>query len=83
MFNVKALNIKLDSISKIPRVKKPILLIHGTEDRIIPFELGKKLYEAAESKKMFRAIEGAGHNNVFAAGGATYLKAWQDFLGTL
>ena len=38
---------KFDSLSKIGNVHAPLLVIHGTDDRVVPFELGRRLYEAA------------------------------------
>ena len=38
---------KFSTIDKISGVSCKILIIHGTQDIIIPFELGKKLYEHA------------------------------------
>lgn len=49
---------------KIKRLNAALLIIHGSEDRIIPMELGRKLYDTAEGEKSFHAIEGAGHNDI-------------------
>ncbi|MDH3348266.1 MAG: alpha/beta hydrolase [Desulfobulbaceae bacterium] len=51
-----------DNISKIKKVLCPVLIIHGTLDQVIPFEMGKKLYEIANKDKKFVELEGAGHN---------------------
>lgn len=48
-------------ISQIKKSKTPILIIHGTEDRFVPFEMGKKLYNACSSEKEYWAVEGAKH----------------------
>jgi alpha-beta hydrolase superfamily lysophospholipase len=44
--------------------KTPVLSIHSPEDEIIPFELGKKLFEKISSEKTFLAISGS-HNEGF------------------
>ena len=41
----------------IKKFTKPVLIIHSTEDETIPFELGKKLYDAANEPKEFYPIE--------------------------
>lgn len=41
------------------------LIIHGTEDDIIPFELGEELFQSLSAKKKIIPINGAGHNNLF------------------
>jgi len=56
-----------DAIGLIPKIKRPILIAHGDEDEIVPFELGVKLFEAANEPKKFLRVEGAHHNDVFAS----------------
>ena len=52
------------SIDRIAAIDMPLLVIHGTNDAIIPIESGKLLFEAAVEPKQFAAIEGAGHNDL-------------------
>lgn len=47
------------ALDLIDRVGCPSLVIHGTEDRIVPFESGRRLAERLETPIV--AIEGAGH----------------------
>jgi len=49
---------------KIKRLKAPLLVMHGTQDQIIPVDLGRKVFDAAISPKSFHEIKGAGHNNL-------------------
>ena len=56
------------SIEKINKIKAPILMIHGTDDTLIPIAHGKRLAHAAGENVEFRAIKGAGHNNLTAFG---------------
>lgn len=45
---------KNNALKTIQNYDKPLLVIHSTEDKTIPYELGKKLYDAAnEPKEMF------------------------------
>ena len=39
----------------------PVLIIHGGQDRTVPVEHGRRLYEAAESPKDFWLVPGGGH----------------------
>lgn len=55
---------KFDNISKIKKVNCPILLIHGTRDKVIPIWHGKKLFAAAKSPKFFVWLEGLDHNDL-------------------
>jgi len=67
LFPVKYLaNYKLESNLHIKQVDCPIAMVHGTEDRVVPFASGKKLYETASKEKTtFLKIERGSHNNLF------------------
>lgn len=53
-----------DTLSKVGEIRAPILVTHGTADRIVPYEMGEKLYAAAKSKKRFIRVEGGSHHNL-------------------
>lgn len=53
-----------DNRMKIRQVSCPVLIIHGTSDQVIPYSMGKQLYETANDPKRFVTIPGAGHNNL-------------------
>lgn len=72
---------KYDNIGKIPRLKTPVLVLHSPEDDIIPFEMGRRLFEAAPEPKSFAELSGD-HNEGFLAGPA-YAAAIRDFLEEL
>ncbi len=71
---------RFDSLHKITRVHAPILIVHGTEDRVIPFSMGQRLYEAAPQPKSFLQIEGAGHNDIALVGGERYFDRLKMFV---
>lgn len=52
---------KFDSAKLAPQIKSPVVIFHAIQDDIVPFELGKKLYELINSKKKFMAIDGNFH----------------------
>jgi fermentation-respiration switch protein FrsA (DUF1100 family) len=54
---------KLNSVSKIPQFKGPLLQSHGTADKIIPITSGEKLFQAANNPKTFVRLDGADHND--------------------
>ena len=56
---------RFESIDKIEKVKTSLLVIHGTDDRVVPYELGKKLFEAAKHPKEFVTVEKGGHSNLY------------------
>lgn len=55
---------RFDSISKITSIETPVLILHGDKDRVVPFVLGEKLYDAAIEPKQFVTYSGAAHNNL-------------------
>ena len=44
---------RYDSISKIKMVNSPILIMHGEKDDVVPFNMGKELFEKANNPKQF------------------------------
>lgn len=71
------------NIEKISAVTEPLLVVHGTEDRTVPFEHGKALFEAATEPKRFLPVEGAGHSDTFLVGRDAYWRAWRELLQDL
>lgn len=70
----------LNSARLVERFPAPLLIVHGTEDRTIPFHQGRALYALAPQPKRFYAIEGAAHTNLHEAGGETYVQILREFL---
>lgn len=69
---------RFDSLGKISNCRKPVFIAHGTADSLIPFKLGKQLYEAANEPKMFFQIDGGDHNSPLPAACFQQLR---EFLG--
>jgi fermentation-respiration switch protein FrsA (DUF1100 family) len=68
---------RFDSLGRISRVSAPILVAHGDQDEIVPFELGERLFAAAPGPKRFFRVSGADHND--ALGRAVLLDAIAQF----
>ncbi|MGH9339028.1 MAG: alpha/beta hydrolase [Acidobacteriota bacterium] len=45
-------------------VSCPVLVIHGDRDQVVPYALGKELFECLKGEKHFLTVPGAGHNNL-------------------
>jgi len=73
---------RYDAAAAIGTVPCPVLSIHGSDDGIVPIELGRELHDAAKAArfKEWYEIEGAGHNDVAYAGGRAYYTRVHDFL---
>lgn len=76
-------NYRFDSAARIGRVAAPVLIIHGTDDEIAPFELGRTLYDLAPGRKELAAIRGGGHNDLFPLHADELWDAAQRFLASL
>lgn len=70
---------KMDSKAKIQQAAMPKLHIHSPLDEIVPFELGKQLYESAPGSKYFYQVDGSGHNETMAVGGDNLLTRIHGF----
>lgn len=59
---------KYSNDTRILKFRKPVLIIHGTNDWIIPNEEAKLIYKALpdDIDKELILIKGAGHNNIFS-----------------
>jgi uncharacterized protein len=69
-----------DNLGKIARVKAPVLIIHGEEDEIIPVEMGRRVFAAANSPKDLYLIPGAHHNDTYGVGGEAYFQRLKAFI---
>jgi len=56
------LKYRYDSLSRIGKVRCPVLILHSPSDDIIPYGLGRTLFGAAKEPKRFADLEG-GHND--------------------
>lgn len=75
------LNQRFDSLQKLPQLKIPLLIIHGTWDKEVPAEMSIQLYAAAHEPKLLTLIEGGGHSNSGSIGWVEYRDAMNSFIG--
>lgn len=67
------------NLEKMSGVKSPVLVIHGRDDRIVPFAQGEALYAAAAEPKHHLWVDAAGHNDMQAVAGERYWRALEEF----
>jgi hypothetical protein len=60
---------KFDSLARVRDLSAPILIAHGDQDEIVPFQQGQQLFEAVPGPKRFYRIAGAHHNGAMGADG--------------
>ena len=71
---------KYNNLKKITKLKCPVLLIHGTSDRVVPFWHGAKLYAMAPQPKEFYQVKNAGHNDLLFVAGKKYWQVLKEFI---
>ena len=72
--------LRLNNLQTIRHVHCPVLVFHGTADRLVPMEMGRRVTEAAPAQKEFVMIEGAGHNETYDRGGQAYRDKLAQFV---
>jgi fermentation-respiration switch protein FrsA (DUF1100 family) len=68
---------RMRAIDKVGQFTKPLLQAHGDGDSVIPFELGRRLFEAANEPKEFVRVHGGDHND---ARSSRFWQAVDQFL---
>lgn len=75
--------VRFDSEREIAQVPCPKLIMHGTRDEIVPFRLGKRLYDVAPPPKLFYTVPEAGHNDLVWVAGVEYSRQLKTFLSSI
>jgi fermentation-respiration switch protein FrsA (DUF1100 family) len=70
---------RFNSLGRAPQVRCPVLMLHGDADDIVPFRLGRQLFEALPQPKTFVTLPGAGHNDTYLVGGPAYFSRLAAF----
>lgn len=67
----------------IRSVRMPVLVIHGTRDEIAPFAHGRRLHDLAPGRRSLLALDGGGHNDLWAGYGDELWDGALRFLRSL
>lgn len=68
---------RFPTVDLLKGFRNPVLVMHGDRDSVIPYTLGRELYDRLPPPKQFVAIEGANHNDLFDISRKAY---WQPVL---
>ncbi len=71
-----------NSAKKIGNVNTPVLVIHSSNDEMVPFSHGQKLFDLAREPKQFLEISGS-HNEGFMISGKKYQAGLETFITSL
>lgn len=55
---------RFDNLESARRLRCPVLIVHGTDDDIVPLALGQQLRDACAGPAELIAVPGAGHNDL-------------------
>ncbi|HEX6275724.1 MAG TPA: alpha/beta hydrolase, partial [Polyangiaceae bacterium] len=69
---------RFDNAAKAPRVTVPVLVVHGTDDEVIPFALGEKLAGMFPNARLVALPRGR-HNDLFLRGGDALVSDLERF----
>jgi alpha-beta hydrolase superfamily lysophospholipase len=72
---------RFDSISKIDKVKVPLLVVHGSRDGLVRPALAQTLYERARAPKKFVLVEGGTHYSTNRMADGLYRQALKELFG--
>jgi len=68
---------RFDALAAIGAIGAPLLVFHAKDDRIIPIDLARRLFDAAGEPKEARWFDAGGHGGLFEAGAGTLVT---DFI---
>ncbi|MDP1640381.1 MAG: alpha/beta hydrolase [Hyphomicrobium sp.] len=71
---------RYETMQFLPKVTVPLLVMHGEDDRVIPVEMGKAVYAAANAPKEIATFPRAGHSDHHLYGSYEELFRWVDAL---
>ena len=77
------MNVEFNLAQKISRLQRPVLVIHGEQDSIVPVGLGREVFDAAHEPKQWYVVHGADHNDVPFVGGNPYFQEIMSFVQTV
>jgi hypothetical protein len=64
------------SDERIAAVTAPVLVLHGTDDNVVPIRFGERLYALIRSPKRFVRIDRGGHEGLDALGALSEARAF-------
>jgi fermentation-respiration switch protein FrsA (DUF1100 family) len=67
---------KYDNARNIRSVTAPVVVLHGEQDRVIPVEMGRRVYRAANEPKEIELFPNGGHVDLFDHGAWEKVRAF-------
>jgi alpha-beta hydrolase superfamily lysophospholipase len=73
---------KFNNLAKIKKINKPLFIIHGENDQIIPKWHSEKLIKKHQGKQQRILVKGAGHNDIWGDEYSDFINQLDNFLGS-
>ena len=73
---------RMDLVTKLRQLDLPVLIVHGTEDSVVPPAMAQQLYDTVRGPKRLVLVEGAGHSWVVRRAGAEMFEAVRQLAAT-
>jgi uncharacterized protein len=74
---------RFDTATTLRGFERPVLVLHGDADTIVPYALGQELFDRLDGPKRFVTVRGADHNDLFDARQTAYWTPIRAFLDAL
>ena len=74
---------RFPNLARLRSYEGPVLVIHGREDRVIPFAHGERLYTDAKGDRRSLFLDGVGHNDLVVRRFGLYKKSLESFIESL
>jgi uncharacterized protein len=74
---------QFDTLSNLKQITAPVLIVHCTQDPVLPFQFGQEVYNSARPPKHFVQVNGYCHEESSLIAPVQYRSALQNFLASL
>jgi fermentation-respiration switch protein FrsA (DUF1100 family) len=74
---------RFSTIGMLSGYRNPVLVLHARDDTIVPYGLGRELYDRLDAPKQLVTLADADHNDLFEATHDAYWRAILAFIATL
>ena len=69
-----------DVCNAVSKSKTPIVIIHGTKDKFVPYYMAEEICRSCKSDVELLTVVGAGHAMSFYQDNELYIKTMDEFL---
>jgi fermentation-respiration switch protein FrsA (DUF1100 family) len=74
---------KLNTVAAMAKDNRPLLILHGKKDIVVPFAHAEEIYHRAAEPKQFVPLDEAAHSDLWSASPREYVESVRSFLKSL